>query len=348
MLREVYAEAAEELAQLRSRERRNIRLIRRIRARAQKWKEANPAGGGETLFQRIAALPNPARSAMALFHCCNGEVEEMASLLRLKPSAFVAAVAEARQALAPGTAFPADPLLREHRPWGGDRPKAARAVKVAGAAGESPELAAQAAADSRWHEEIESAPIPEEAALLARAVPPRPGLRKLMFQPVVLAIVLAVLVVVGVAIYVAQTRMSDFPGRETIEKMVDGSAAAQEPEVEAVAPTEAGKLDDWFVLKGFAGYNVPPQLEKAIAIGGRVLRIEGLLLAEVDLRDQSARLLVFHLADLKNGGLERGGWRIFQQEDWAVAVLRDEENAYILVFPGDSDTMPAFLDTVGK
>lgn len=352
VLREVLAEASEELAQFRSRERRKICLIRRIRARALKGggREAETAnedapGQGGALFRQVAALPEPARSAFALFHHFEGGVEEMAEIFRLKSSAFVQALADARQALAPGAVFPEAPLLKEHRPWGGDRSKVARAVKKAG---DAPELAAQAEADSRWHAEIEQTPIPPEIAALVQAVPARPRLRSLVLQPTVLSILLALVVVVGVVIYVVETRKDNFSGKEAVEEMVQGTVSTTEPDYDPLPDTEAGKLDDWFVLKGFSGYNVPSALEKATAVGGRVFRHDGLLLAEVALKLQNARLLVFHLADLKKTEIERGGWHIYQQDDWAVAVLRDEANGYVLMFEGDSDDMPGFLNAVGK
>jgi hypothetical protein len=341
-LRTVLAEAAEELATLRSRERRKIWLIRRIRSCALEWEGENPAGEENPLFRRIAALPEPDRSALALFHCFEGNMEDLAETLELKAAAFVQKLAEARRALAPETVFPENALLWEHRPWGGDRSKVAKAVRKAG-----PELAAQAALDSQWHEAIKEMAVPEEMILLSQTVPPRPGLRSLLFQPAVLAIVLALVVVVGVLIYITETRLGDFPGKEEVVALVEDAETSTDPDFESLSPTEAGKLDDWFVLKGFAGYNVPPQLEKAKAIGGRVFRHEGALLADVELETPTARLLVFHLADIKTE-LEQGRWRIFQQDDWAVAVMRDEENGYIVMFQGDSDDMPGFLSAEGK
>ncbi len=347
IFRAVLADTAEPLSQLRSRERRRALLVRHIRAYAAKWREAQPSPSpvpeSATAAGRIAALPEPSRSVAALFYSAEMPVEEMALLLELKQDAFINALAEARRLLYPGVTLPSNPLLAEHRPWGGDRP---RVVKAVGKAGDTPEFAAQVEADRRLQGEVAAAEVPRDILDLVLAVPARPRLRVLIFQPAVLAILLAIIVVLGTFAYLAKTRMGNFPGRDTAEELVEyvGTTGEYEP----FPPVEAGSLDDWFVLKGFAGFNVPPQLEKALAVGGRVFRHEGVLLAEVELKTGNARLLVFHLEDLKKERFEPGRqWRIFQDDDYAVAVTRDDANGYIVLFEGDSDDMPAFLNSFG-
>ncbi|XHR29362.1 MAG: hypothetical protein ACFUZC_02130 [Chthoniobacteraceae bacterium] len=347
VLRQALAECSEALGQLRSRARRRALLIRQIRAVAAKWREENPAEPDtEGVQGRIAALPERDRCALALFLCLEPEtpVEAMAELLHLKLPLFIKAIASARQALAPAAVFPEKPLLREHRPWGGDRPKVAKAVA---AAGESPELAAQAEADALLYADVGFLEVPAPILELVPAAPERPRLRVLLFQPAVLAIVLATLVVLGTVIYIVQARSADFPGRETAEEIVEHSGT--EVEYEPFTATQAGDLDDWFVLKGFAGFGVPSDLDKARAVGGRLFRYNGLPIAEVELSASNARLLVFHLADLKKTTFNPGtSWRFFQEDDWAVGVTRDDDNGYILLFEGDSATMPRFFEAIRK
>jgi len=341
ILREIFAVAPDELAQLRSKERRQTWMIRQIRARALKWRQANPPVSADSSFfpSRVAALPEP--SVFALFQCLDCSVEEMAEMLGLGRAAFAQSLARARQELAPGVTFPENALLRVHRPWGGDRSKVAKAVR---AAQTNAELAAQIDADLQWHEEIEQFQIPEELASLNLAVPPKMDLRALVFQPAVLAIALALVVVVGVLVYMAQTRMGDFPGKDDVVALVEAEASANGPEFEEIPP---GKLDDWFVLKGFEGYAVPRKLQKAKVVGCRVFKHDGVLMAEVAFEKQNARMLVFQAADMKNG-IEKGKRHIFQQEEWAVAAWSEQENSYVVIFQGDSDDMPGFLRKAGK
>ena len=343
ILRTVFSLAPHEMAQYRSKERRKAWLIRKIRARALKWHQENPVD--PSFFPAsVAALPEPARSAFALFHCLDESVEEIAEILRLPDPAFAKALAKARQALAPETAFPDHLKLTLHRPWGEDRRAVAKAVRAAQA---SPELAAQIAADRQWHEAIEQAPLPDELAQLNLDEPPKPGLRALVCHPAVLAIALALLVLVGSLTYITMNRMNDFTGKETIEDLVDNAGALDGSEFEPISPTKAGELDDWFVMKGFEGFSVPPQLQKATAVGCRILKHEGVAVAHVALDQRNAMLFVFRVADLKVEA-EGAGWRIFQEDDWAVAVRTDQRNGYVVMFQGDDSEMPAFLKSVGQ
>ena len=344
ILGELFATAPHELAQLRTRERRTVWMIRQIRLRALKWRQGHPTADASCFAGRVAALPEPSRSLFALFHCFDENLEILAETLGLGRAAAVQELICARQALAPGTAFPERGLLPTHRPWGGDAAKVAKARRTAP---EDPQLAAQIAADLQWHEEIERIEVPEAFSLLHLAEPPKLGWGALFSHPAVLAIVLAFGVVVGVLVHLAQTRMGDFTGKEAVGALVQEAGATNGSEFEVINPTDAGKLDDWFVLKGFEGYTVPRELQKAKAIGCRVFKQEGMLMAEVAFQKQNARLLVFRAAELKNG-MEKGDRRIFQQGDWAVAAWNEQENGYVVMFEGDSDEMPGFLQTAER
>jgi len=349
ILRAIFLVAPDELAQIRSRERQKIWLIRKIRAHALKWRLEHTSATGEGdasvfLAGRVSALPEPARSAFALFHCLEGNLEEFAEQLGLGTAAFSDALAKARQTLAPGSVFPENVALRMHRPWGQDRPNVAKAVQ---AAQDKPELAAQIAADRQWHEEIGQIPLPEELALLHPAKPPRQGFLALIRQPAVLAIALALLVIVGVVVYLTQTRMGDFPGKETIEALVEDAATISESDFEHIPPTEAGKLGDWFVMNGFEGFAVPPELEAAKADGCRVYKHDGIQVGGVTLEKQKALLLVVRAADVKPV-VPPGSRHQFQVDEWAVEVRADPQNVCVLMFQGDSEDIPTLLKSLGK
>jgi len=339
--------APDELTRLRSKESRKIWIIQQIRCRANKWRQENASycesADPSFLTSRVSALPEPDRSAFAFFHALPCSVEDSAQILGLGSTAFAEALARARHALAPDLVFPGNAFLRVHRPWGGDHSKVAKAIRSAQS---TPEVGTQICADRQWHDTIEQIAIPNDLAFLNLAEPPRPGRLKLLCQPAVLAIGLAFLVVVGVLIYSARTQMDDFIGKDLVMDLVENSLSTTVPDFEPIASTDAGKLDDWFVLNGFENYSVPSQLEQAKAVACRVHKHEGVLMAEVELDKQNARLLVFRAADLKSP-VDKSE-HIFQQDEWAVAILGDKENRYVVMFQGDTDDMPEFLKTLGK
>ena len=202
--------------------------------------------------------------------------------------------------------------------------------------------------DKQWHEEIERLVVPEELETLRWADAPKTGLRGLILQPAVLAIAFALIVVVGVLIYMAKTRMGDFPGKDDLIAFVEDAGSVKGAEFESITPTDAGKLDDWFVMKGFEGFSIPTELRAAKAVGCRLGKHDEVLVAQVALDKRNALLLVCRNADLKLGGGESRWYPAFQQDEWAVAVYRGKESVCVLMFKGDSDEMPKFLETLGK
>ena len=365
ILQDAATAAADHLAQLRSTNAREAWLVRLIRERAIKWQNSRmdavppfrdqcsegcspetpglDASPARPVWELSAALPEPDRSALALFFCLKSEPEFLAEMLGLRASAFADALARARQALVPSGIFPENPLVRVHRPW---REDSGRILKAVRAASKSPkgeaEVASQTALDRRLHEEIEAVELPDDLALPEMAALTKRGFRSLIRQPAVLAIGLAILVVVGVVVFTTVRKLDDFPGKDTVAELIEGTDEMNGMELEPITPTEVGKLGDWFLLKGFEGFSVPPELAHAVAIGCRVYKHDGAPIAQVALDRQSALLLVFEAADLKVV-LDSAAWHVFQQEDWAVAVRGDGKNCYVVTFLGDTDDMAGLL-----
>lgn len=343
ILHAVRASAPGEMVHYRHRERRVAWLVGKIRTLALKRRAPESSAPPGFAPAGIAALPEPARSAYALFLTLDEEnVEEQADLMRMPLAAYAGALVQARQTLAPGTAFPQAPWLALHRPWGKDLKRIERAVHAAAG---TPELTAQAEADCRWHEAVAQIPVPEGIGSLADL--PKPGLRALVCHPAVLAIVLALAVVIGTLAHVAMNRAGDFDGKEMIEELVEQAGSGDGSEFETISPTPAGELDDWFVMKGFEGFTVPPELQNAKAVGCRIMKYEGAAIAQVALDQRNAMLFIFRVADLKVGA-SGDRWRIFQKDDWAVAVRTDERNGAMVMFQGDDSEMPGFLERAGK
>jgi len=317
ILEKIIEDAPDELAQLRGHERQNRWLLRQIRTQAHQWRSGHSPVDAGSLPGRVSALPEPARSVFALFHCADASLEELSECLALPQAAFAKALAKARQELG-GTDLPEDALLSLHRPW---------------------RDAGEETADCPWHAEIEAIAMPSELALLFQAEPSAPGLRAFLFKPASFAIALAMIVVIGTLIYLVQTNAENFAGREALEALIQTGAKRTNPT--AIPPTEAGKLDDWFVLNGFEGYAVPPPLDKAQAVGSRVWTHEGVAVAEVALAD-GARLLVFRAADFKER-VEPGDWRVFQRKPYAVAVWSDRDTVCALFFKGKKKEIAQFL-----
>lgn len=351
LFHEVITAALEQTAHFKNKESRRIWLVRRIRektaafgrregAAATEPTQERPEGPTqEEALARVKRLPEPARSVFALFHVIGGEIADLANLVGLKSPAFSEKLAEARRLLEPSGQFPADPWVQLHRPWGKDAARTAKAARAA----DPEQLRGQTAFDCRWHEQIERIQLPSNLYLPEFATPSRPGVGVLIRQPAVLAIVCALLVVVGVVVLVTMQQMDDFPGRDQVSELVEDSVGGNGVELEAFeTPMQTGDLGDWFLLKGFDDFHVPSELETAVAIGARVYEFKRQPIAQIALKNREALLFVFR-SDSTRESLNPLSWYPFQHDDWAVAVRNIGNVYYAIAYLGDSDEMADFL-----
>jgi hypothetical protein len=138
-----------------------------------------------------------------------------------------------------------------------------------------------------------------------------------------------------------------FEGREAVEQMIEGAAEMAGVELEPVA-SSAGQLGDWFYMRGFEGYVLPPELAALPAVGSRVAAVDGRSVAQVAVEKHELVLHVFDAA--KFGiGLEPGGpWQIFTHEGWAAAVRRAGPTCYLLTTQGTAAEMEAIVKSLTK
>ena len=181
--------------------------------------------------------------------------------------------------------------------------------------------------------------------LLPDCAPPVSGWWRLLKQPAVLSIAVAVLVVLGVAVYAAMRKLDDFPGKDVVSDLVQETDEMNGTELERITPIEAGKLGDWFMLKGFEDFTVPAELARQIAVGCRVYQHEGSPVALVALDRQHMLLLVFRAVNLKVV-LNSATWRVFQQDEWAVAARGAAGNCFVLM--GEPAEMETFLKALSQ
>jgi hypothetical protein len=168
-----------------------------------------------------------------------------------------------------------------------------------------------------------------------------------LWQMAILPVLAGVLVLVAIAIFFSMQNSTQFAGRETVERMIEGTVKLSGVELETVA-TPAGQLGDWFYMRGFEGYAVPPELAVLPAVGSRVVQLDGHTIAQVAV---DRRQLVVHIFDAaKFGvGLEANGpWRVFTHEGWAAAVRRHGANGCLITFRGSAEEMEEFLATLKK
>ena len=216
----------------------------------------------------------------------------------------------------------------------------------------SVQLAAQRAFDQQFVGVINSIAPPENLRAKlreagARPDAERPQLRSHAFHPAVLTAILGGLLIVGFLAWTVMERMENFAGREAAERMLSTTSKMSGMELDPVSTT-AGAMEDWFYMRGFEGYALPPELSALPAVGSRVYRSEGHPIAQIAVDRHESLVYVFRASDF---GVELPAdqpWHLLEHEGWVAALRRHEDICSMLAFRGKKAEMREFLATLKK
>lgn len=215
-------------------------------------------------------------------------------------------------------------------------------------AADSSEFANQQNFDRAVAELVRLVPIPPETAEWFSerdlAVGSKWTWKKLVRNPAVLAISIAVLVIAGVFVWQFLTRLNEFPGSATARRLLSVAASTRPVMLDPVS-TEAGMLSDLFFMKhGLERYDVPEEFADFQTIGCRVFEDEGSRrIAQIWLAEKRMQLFLFPAErDTKTGAVMKfPGWRYVQQEGWTGAVKEQSGVCFMAALRGrDADFQP--------
>jgi hypothetical protein len=244
-------------------------------------------------------------------------------------------------------------LMRCHREG---REPGARVQKAVRVAEGDPELLkslnAQLAFDAPIVEAIHSIVPPEDlrdklAALNEAAGLAKPTLRSHMVNPAIMAAVAGLLLIIGVSVFLVLEGMEQFPGRETAEQILSNTIKSGGAGFEPITTTTT-QLGDWFMLRGYDGYEVPPGMAGLPVVGSQVARLEGKPIAQfvVDWNDS-----VVHEFRATDFGIQLppdGDWKIFEQDRWVAAIRQRGERCFMVSFRGEKREMREYLRMLRK
>jgi hypothetical protein len=234
---------------------------------------------------------------------------------------------------------------------GTEDPRIAKAVRAAAKdAALKTALAHQQELDRRNLGAVEQVMLPP--AFLGRlaagqASTARPTGKAFLLQPVVLAIVIGALVLLGWGAYSLWNRAQDFPGKDSVIRMVEVNdeitGTDMEPKKDA-----AGALNDWFFDKyGFEDYYLPPGFENYQTAGARLFKQDDQPVAQVAVPDHAMVFFSFKAEDF-GVALPNDQWRTFRDGDWVAAVVQHDEECFMVTFRGSAPDMEAFLQGLKK
>jgi len=181
------------------------------------------------------------------------------------------------------------------------------------------------------------------------------SLKRALRQPPVLAVIIAVLVLIGWFIYSAVIRADNFSGRESVQQMIDTTQQIIDSPQDKAGPefdpkaTEAGLLGDWlFSQYGFENFYVPAELSHLKTVMCRVFKQDGFPVAQIAIEAHQSFLFVFRADDFGVKITPPDRWRIFEMDDWCVGILAHDDVCVLMAFHGTKADMHRFLAGAGK
>jgi hypothetical protein len=170
--------------------------------------------------------------------------------------------------------------------------------------------------------------------------------KKMMRNPAVLAISIAVAVIAGVFVFNFLSHLNDFPASATARKLL-GTAASTRPVMLDPVSAEAGTLSDLFFMKhGLEHYDVPAEFADFGTIGCRVFEDdESRRIAQIWVAEKHMQFFLFPAErDSKTGGVLRfPGWRYVHQEGWTGAVTEHSGVCFMAAIRGRDKDLESYI-----
>src|SRR5947199_6346755 len=170
--------------------------------------------------------------------------------------------------------------------------------------------------------------------------------KKIVRNPAVLAISIAVLVIAGVSVFQLLGRLHDFPGSTTARKWLTVAASTRPVMLDPVN-AEAGTLSDLFFMKhGLERYDVPAEFADFDTIGCRVFEDdESRRIAQVWVAEKRMQFFLFPAErDSKTGAVLRfPGWRFVHQEGWTGTVTEHSGVCFMAAIPGRDKALEPYI-----
>ncbi|HZA38460.1 MAG TPA: hypothetical protein VE486_04910 [Candidatus Baltobacteraceae bacterium] len=209
-------------------------------------------------------------------------------------------------------------------------------------------FANQQSFDRAVAELVRSIPIPPETAEWFPAKDLISGSKwtwkKMVRNPAVLAVGIAVVVITGVLVFHVLGRLNDFPGSATARKLLTVAGSTRSVLLDPVN-ADAGTLSDLFFMKhGLEHYDVPVEFSGFRAIGSRVFDDdESRRIAQIWVAEKRMQFFLFPAErDIKTGAVLRfPGWRYVRQEGWVGAVTEHNGVCFMAALRGrEKDLVP--------
>jgi len=166
-------------------------------------------------------------------------------------------------------------------------------------------------------------------------------------HPAILATVLAVLVLAGIAVFYFVEHLHEFPGSETAQRLLVYANTTRHYQFDALN-TDAINLGDYFFMKSqLEHYDVPMRFADFRARGARVFDDEdGHRVAQVVLAEKGVQFFLYPADRGTTRTVPRRGqqvWRYVEGDGWAGAVLERDGVCFMIAMHGSEEELRSYL-----
>jgi len=174
----------------------------------------------------------------------------------------------------------------------------------------------------------------------------RRGWKKIVRNPVVIAIAIAALVISAVAAYRVYERLNDFPGADKARRLLTVGASNRSVLLDPLQ-TEAGSLSDLFFLKHrLEHYDVPAEFAEFKTLGARVFDDDEVRrVAQIWIKEKRMQFFLFPAEPDKKGKvIDFSDWRFVELEGWTGVVTQRNGVCFMAALRGGEKDLQPYLE----
>jgi hypothetical protein len=174
----------------------------------------------------------------------------------------------------------------------------------------------------------------------------RRGWKKIVRNPVVIAIGIALLVIAAVASYRLYEHLHDFPGADKARRLLSVAASNRSVLLDPLQ-TDAGALTDLFFMKyKLEHYDVPAEFAAFKTLGSRVFDDDEVRrVAHIWVKEKRMQFFLFPAEPDKEGKInDFSDWRFVELEGWTGAVVQRNGVCFMAVIRGGEKDLQAYLE----
>jgi hypothetical protein len=172
------------------------------------------------------------------------------------------------------------------------------------------------------------------------------GWKKIVRNPVVAAIAIALLVIGAVVAYRVHENLKDFPGADKARRLLAVGASNRSVLLDPLQ-TDAGALSDLFFLKHrLEHYDVPAEFAEFKTLGTRVFDDDEVRrVAQIWIKEKRMQFFLFPAEPDKGGRIKDfSDWRFVELEGWTGAVTQRNGVCFMAAMRGGEQDLRAYLE----